>query len=387
MDDLLTPRIRELRSAAETVARASIAPRADAIDADCAWPRQGLRALADADLMGLHVPARLGGQEQGLLALAVLTEAIGRACSSTALCYGMHCVGSAVIAAKATRDQEDRYLRPIAEGRHVTTLALSESGTGAHFYIAQTKLRREGSHLLVDGQKQFVTSGSCADSYVLSTLASNPDAAAGEFSCLVVDRDGPGMRWQNPWAGLGMRGNSAMSLRLEGARVPAQNLLGEEGDEIWYVFQVVAPYFLVAMSGTYLGIAQAALDLTLQHLRERRYAHSGEALGESPVPQHRLAEMWTRVEKSRLLIYQAARLGDLGDPQALVSILACKADIADTAVHVTNEAMTLCGGMAYRENSHLARLLRDARAAHVMSPTTDMLKLWAGKALLGLPLL
>jgi alkylation response protein AidB-like acyl-CoA dehydrogenase len=97
--------------------------------------------------------------------------------------------------------------------------------------------------------------------------------------------------------------------------------------------------------------------------------------------------MWTRVEKSRLFIYQAARLGDLGDPQALVSILACKADIADTAVHVTNEAMTLCGGMAYRENSHLARLLRDARAAHVMSPTTDMLKLWAGKALLGLPLL
>jgi alkylation response protein AidB-like acyl-CoA dehydrogenase len=184
-----------------------------------------------------------------------------------------------------------------------------------------------------------------------------------------------------------MRGNSARGLHLQGARVPAKNLLGEEGDEIWYVFQVIAPYFLIAMSGTYLGIAQAALDLTLQHLRERRYAHSGDALGDAPVVQHRLAEMWACVEKSRLLIYQAARLGDLGDPQALLSLLSCKADVADTAVWVTNEAMGLCGGMAYRENSHLARLLRDTRAAPVMSPTTDMLKMWVGKALLGLPLL
>ncbi len=387
MEDLLPSRVRELRAAAETVARESIAPRAEAVDRDCAWPEDGLRALADAGLMGLHVPARLGGEEQGLLALAVLTEAIGKACSSTALCYGMHCVGTGVIAAKATPDQEDRYLRPIAAGRHVTTLALSESGTGAHFYLAQTKLRREAGHLVADGEKQFVTSGGRADSYVVSTLASTAAASAGEFSCVVVDRDGPGVSWLDPWAGLGMRGNSARGLRLAGARLPAGNLLGEEGDEIWYVFQVIAPYFLVAMSGTYLGVAQAALDLTLQHLRERRYAHSGEAVGDAAVPQHRLAEMWARVEKSRLLIHQAARLGDQGDPQALTSILSCKADVAETAVWVTNEAMTLCGGMAYRENSHVARLLRDARAAHVMAPTTDMLRLWAGKALLGLPLL
>ena len=387
MEDLLTARIRELRNSAEAVARELIAPRAEAVDAECAWPEQGLRALGDAGLMGLHVPARLGGQEQGLLALAVLTETIGKACSSTALCYGMHCVGSAVIAAKATPHHEDHYLRPIAAGRHITSLALSESGTGSHFYLAQTKLRRDGSHLVVDGCKQFVTSGGHADSYVVSTLASTPDAAAGEFSCVIVDRDAPGVAWLGPWAGFGMRGNSARGVNLEQARVPAPNLLGEEGDEIWYVFHVITPYFLIAMSGTYLGIAQAALDLTIQHLRERRYTYSGEAIADVPVLQHRLAEMWAQVEKSRLLIYQAARLGDLGDPQALISLLSCKADIADTVVSVTNLAMTLCGGIAYRENSHLARLLRDARASHVMSPTTDMLKLWAGKALLGLPLL
>src|SRR6185436_18639075 len=103
--------------------------------------------------------------------------------------------------------------------------------------------------------------------------------------------------------------------------------------------------------------------------------------------QNKLAEMWTAVERSRRLIYHAAQLGDIGDPQALVSILASKADVSETAVWVTDQAMELCGGIAYRENSQLARLLRDARASHVMSPTTSLLRLWTGRALLGRPLL
>lgn len=386
MEELLSGAIHELRGKAEQVALGQIAPRSDEVDRDAIWPAHALRALADAGLLGLHVPRRLGGHEQGLLALAVLTETLAKACPSSALCFGMHCVGTAVIAAKATRDQEDRYLRPIAEGRHVTTLALSESGTGLHFYLSQTRLARDSGSYVIDGTKQFVTSGGHADSYVVSTLASSP-AQAGEFSCLVVDRDAPGVAWLEPWHGFGMRGNSSRGMRLDRARVPVGNLLGEEGDEIWYVFEVIAPYFLMAMSGTYLGIAQAALDLTLEHLRSRRYDHSGEALADVPLVQHRLGELWAAVEKARLLIYHAARLGDLDDPQALPALLSCKADVAGIAVQVTNEAMTLCGGIAYRENSRLARLLRDARASHVMAPTTDMLRQWAGRTLLGLPLL
>lgn len=386
MDELLSTKIRRLKARAEEVAESQIAPRAEAVDRDCLWPEHSLRAIADAGLMGLHVPARLGGEEQGLLALAVLTEAIGRACSSSGLCYGMHCVGTAVIAAKATADQEERYLRPIAEGRHITTLALSEAGTGAHFYLSQTQLCRQADSYRVDGTKQFVTSGGCADSYVLSTMAST-SPHAGEFSCLVLDRDAPGTSWLEPWRGLGMRGNSSRSLRLDGASVPLGNLLGEEGDEIWYAFEVVAPYFLIAMSGTYLGIAQAALDMTIEHLRSRHYEHSGVALADVSVLQDRLGTMWATVEKCRLMVYSAAQLGDFGDPQALPALLSCKADIADAVVAVTNEAMTLCGGIAYRENNRLARLLRDARASHIMAPTSTMLRQWTGRALLGLPLL
>jgi isovaleryl-CoA dehydrogenase len=387
MDHMLSSQLRTLRDRAEDVAREVIAPRAEQVDLDAAWPEHSMRGLAEAGLMGLHVPRHLGGEGQGLLGLVALTEAIGRACSSSALCYGMHCVGTAVIAAKATPYQRERYLEPIAAGRHVTSLTLSETGVGSHMYLSETTLRREDGAFLVDGVKQFITNGGHADSYVVSTISSGDGAEPGEFSCLVVDADAPGIAWLPPWQGMGMRGNSSRGLRLDGARVPWENLLGEEGDQVWYMFDVVLPYFLMAMSASYLAIARCALSLTVQHLRDRRFSHSGETLAEVPILQHELAEMWVSVAKTRHLVYEAARLGDMGDANALPAILMSKADVAETAVSVTNRAMTLCGGMAYRENAHLARLLRDARASHVMAPTTHILKLWAARSLLGLPLL
>lgn len=337
--------------------------------------------------MGLHVPTRLGGHGQGLLALAVVTDTIARYCPSSAMCYAMHCVGTAVIAAKATSYHQEHYLRPIAEGKHLTTLALSEAGTGAHFYLAQTQLGRNKKHFTVNGEKHFVTNGGHADSYVISTIASGAPVETGEFSCLVVDAETNGMTWLEPWRGFGMRGNASRGLHLKNVRVPIQNLLGHEGDEIWYAFEVVAPFFLVAMAGTYLGVAQSALDITLQHVRSRQYDHSGETLAEVPLVQVKAAEMFKAVEKTRALLYHAAYLGDTDDPNATATIMVAKADAADTSVWVTNEAMTRCGGIAYRENSTLSRLVRDARASHVMAPTTDMLETWAGRLLLGLPLL
>lgn len=357
------------------------------VDDECLWPRHSLDALAAAGLMGLQVPKWLGGHGQGLLALSVVAETIAHACPSSALCFGMHCVGTAVIAAKATKHQQERYLRPIAEGRHVTTLALSESGSGAHFYLPETRLVPDNKHFIVSGTKRFVTNGGHADSYVVSAVIQGNEAESGDFSCMVIDRDTKGMEWQEQWHGFGMRGNSARGVRFDRVRVPGQHLLGEQGDQVWYVFEVVAPYFLMAMAGTYLGIAQAALDATGEHLRFRQYAHSGDSLRDVDILQARYASMWMAVEKTRGLIHEAARRGDLGHPDALPFILSCKADAGDTAVTLANEAMTLCGGVAYRENSRVAQLLRDARASHVMSPTTDLLKLWTGRALLGLPLL
>lgn len=387
MDDFLPSRLVALKATVEHIAATDIAPLAQQVDQDCLWPAHSMKALADAGLLGLQVPEQLGGHGQGLLALSVLTETIARACPSSALCFGMHCVATAVIAAKATPYQREHYLRAIAEGRHITTLALSESGTGAHFYLPQAQLALKDEHYLVNGTKQFVTNGGQADSYVVSTVASTGDAESGDFSCLIVDRDMPGMEWLAAWKGFGMRGNSSRGLQLDNVTVPRANLLGEEGDQVWYAFEVVAPYFLMAMAGTYLGIAQAAVDAAGDHLRTRSYSYSGETLRDVETLQTRYADMWIAVQKTRRLIYEAGQRGDLGHPEALPYILASKADAGQTAVNIANDAMTLCGGSAYRDNSRIAQMLRDARASHVMSPTTDMLKVWVGRSLLGLSLL
>jgi len=387
MDEFLSVDLRDLRDTIGAVTRDHIAPKSAEVDRDCRWPEHSLRALAEAGAMGLHVPRRRGGHEAGLLALTSLTETIAQGCASSALCYAMHCVATAVIAAKATKRHEERYLRPIVEGRHITSLALSESGTGAQFYLPQTTIARAGAVYSVTGTKQFVTSGAHADSYVISTKAGTDEARPGELTCLVLDAETPGLEWLDPWAGLGMRGNASRALRLRGVEVPAENLLGTEGDQIWYVFEVVAPFFLMAMAGTYLGVAQAALDATEAHLRERTYEPSGEALADMPVLQYKIAEMRTAVLRARGLIYHAAVLGDTRSATALPTIMLAKAEAGETAVRVTNEAMTCCGGIAYRDNGLLARLLRDARASHVMAPTTDVLRVWAARLLLGRPLL
>lgn len=374
-------RLREL-------ARSVVAAEAERVDQERAWPRTGMNALLEAGLGGMVVSREQGGLGYGLLATAQACEILGQECASTGLCFGMHLVGSAVISAKATPEQQHKFLDPINQGRHVTTLALSEPGTGSYFYLPETKLQEvPGDQFRVDGGKSFVTSGSHADSYVISAAPAEPDAPPGQFSCVLVPAEAPGLTWGPLWNGLGMRGNASRTLTFHEALIPKSHLLGDAGDQIWYVFEVIAPYFLMAMAGTYLGVASTALEEVRTHLTARRYTHSGLSLSRQTVVQHRLGQLWAEVESARQLIYSAAALGDRQAPDALPSILSAKAEVADCVVHVVNEAMTLTGGMGYQDNSRLGRCLRDARAAHVMAPTTDMLRTWTGRALLDLPLL
>jgi alkylation response protein AidB-like acyl-CoA dehydrogenase len=190
-----------------------------------------------------------------------------------------------------------------------------------------------------------------------------------------------------------MRGNSSRSVTFEDLRVPVRFRLGHEGDQIWYVFGVVAPYFLVAMAGTYLGVAERAVEEARQHLRRRHYAHSGGSLAEVGVLQHKLGRAWGTLERTRQLCHGAAAAADAaaarddGASDALLGLCAAKAEAAQAVVSVTNECMSMVGGVGYRDGSLLQRLLRDARAADVMSPTTDLLYTWIGRSLLGLPLL
>ncbi len=372
----------------QEIATDIVAPAAESIDKNASWPEAGIRALQKAGIGGLTVPTEFGGLGQGSFGVAQVCEILGQECASTAMCFGMHCVGSAVLSAKATHDQNERYLQPIIEGKHLTTLSLSETGTGSHFYVPHTQLEAMSKDAYrVTGEKTFVTNGGYADSYVISTVAADPDAPLGQFTCIVLNNNAEGMKWGRPWDGLGMRGNSSRALKLEQVTVPRSDLLGEEGDQIWYVFQVVTPYFLMAMSGTYLGIASSALEVARNHLIKRHYSESGSSLAQVEVLQHRLGTLWGMLERTRRLAYHAATSFDAGDPDALPAVFTTKAEVAECAVTMVNEVMTMTGGMAYREGSKLHQLLRDARAAHVMAPTTDMLRIWTGRTLLGQPIL
>lgn len=385
--NIVSESVGSLLDLARDIALNVTAKHAEDDDRESRWPAETMEALASVGLTGLHVPRELGGHGEGMAGLVAISEILAGESASAGLCFAMHCVGTAVLAAKATHHQREHYLRPIARGEHLTTLALSEPGTGAFFFYPETAASRSGDDIVVSGRKGFVTNGGHADSYVVSTAPFAGNGEEGQFNCIVIDRDRPGASWEGEWNGFGMRSNDSRTLVLDGVRVPARNLLGDPGDQLWYVFEVIAPYFLMAMAGTYLGVAQAAFDDARTHVGRRRYAHSGELLGASPVVAHRLGDLFITLEATRQLVYSAAAKGDAAAPDALAAILAAKAAAGDAAVHIANEAMTLCGGAAYRENGRLARILRDARAAHVMAPTTDLLKTWVGRSLLKLPLL
>ncbi len=228
-----SPSSSRLVAIADGVASRIAAPLAQTVDQQAHWPSEAMRALGEEGLLGLHVPRRLGGLGQGLSALAQVTEALGKACSSTAMCFGMHCVATAVIAAKATLFQKEHYLRPIAEGRHVTSLALSEPGTGANFFLPRATFQREDGGFVLRGAKSFVTSGGHADSYVVSAVAPGSELDPGTFTCLLVDEGAAGLEWGPVWNGVGMRGNSSRGAKLNDVAVPEGNLLGREGDQIW----------------------------------------------------------------------------------------------------------------------------------------------------------
>jgi alkylation response protein AidB-like acyl-CoA dehydrogenase len=369
------------------IAQGPLKKNAHLIDQNYSWPAENIQILKDSKLSGLLISKEFGGHGEGLLTMAKACEILGSSCASTSMCFGMHLVGSAVMSAKATKTQQEKFLRPIAEGKHWTTISLSEPGTGAHFYIPLTEMVQKGDSLVINGEKSFVTNGGHADSFVLSAVVPSESRALGQFSCAIIPKDSKGISWGAQWKGFGMRGNSSTNVHLKDVKVPLDYLLGNIGDQLWYVFEVIAPSFLVAMSGTYLGIANAALLETIEHLKNRQYEHSGSSLASFQVLQHRIGELWAQVERTRQLIYSAAALGDNNDPNAPLSIMSAKAEVGECVVSVVNECMTLRGGESYSNSGDMGRHLRDARAAHVMAPTTDILRVWTGRALLGLPIL
>ena len=160
-----------------------------------------------------------------------------------------------------------------------------------------------------------------------------------------------------------------------------------QGHLLWYTFNVVMPYFLVAMGGNFLGVGSSALEEARKHMIHRYHNHTGISLAQTSAVQQRLASRWSSLGRTQQLIHHVARNFDAGEPDALITLMASEAEVADCVVMMVNAAMTTTGGIGYRKGSTLRRMLRDVRACHRMLPTMDMLRVWFWRALPGQPLL
>jgi len=370
----------------EKLSQDVLRPGADQIDQSRRFPRENMVALGKGGVLGLLVPVQYGGAGAGLAEMSSALVVQSQACASTAMVTLMHFCATAVIAAKAGDSLRQRLLSAMARGEHVSTLAFSEAGSGGHFYAPVSEIRANGAQKELSANKSFVTSAGEADSYVVS--ARKPGAAGpAESSLYVVPKGANGLTTQGRFEGLGLAGNASAPMTLTDVALDDDSRLGPEGSGFESMLQVVLPHFQIGVASVSIGIANAAFQTIAARVGARKYEHAGgAALASIPRVQFLVAEMALELNSARAYLAETIRKALAGDPTAMLDVLGVKARAADACLNVVSRAMTLGGGWAFGRRGGLERNFRDAQAAAVMAPASDVLKEFIGKACLGLPL-
>ncbi len=371
---------------AREIASGVLAPSAGQNDADGRFSTEAVQALGEAGLLGLLLPAEVGGAGLGPRTFAVVTASLAEADASVAMVYVMHILATASIATARPGAAMTPILQEIAAGRHLSTLAFSEAGSRSHFWAPISRAQRNDDGVSIIAQKSFVTSAEQAQSYVVSALA--PEGAGPTDSTLYLVVAGTsGLSVDGSWDGLGLRANASAPMSLNDCHVPSDFQLTDDGGGFPAMLNVVLPMFNLGTSAVALGLCRAAVSQTTAHLKNAKFEHLGQSLGESlPTLRAQLATM--QIETDGL----SARIDDLVDhlenprETTMLRVLESKAAAGETAINVTSTAMRICGGAAFSKQLSLERLFRDAHAGAVMAPTGDVLREFIGKSLLGLPL-
>jgi alkylation response protein AidB-like acyl-CoA dehydrogenase len=380
------PDLENLLAANLDISRKVLGPNADATDQGRRFPRENINALGQAGLLGLLVPVEFGGAGAGLKELSQAVDTQAQYCSSTAMIMLMHYCATAVISAKGSDALKRQILPATARGEHLSTLAFSESGSGGHFYIPISEVSQNGSGKHLTASKSFVTSAGEADSYVVSSRKANA-AGPTESDLYLVLKGAAGLAVLGRFEGLGLAGNASAPMKLENVKLSNESLLGPEGSGFQTMMEIVLPHFQVGTASVSMGIATAAFQAAIAHVTARKYEHAGgAALATIPRVQFITAEMAIELGAARAYVQQTIHKALSGDPGAMVDILGVKVKAADACGAILSRAMTLGGGWAFGRRGGLERLFRDAQAAAVMAPASDVLKEFIGKACLGLPL-
>jgi len=357
-----------------------IEPNAASIDRDAKFPREALEAMGRSGLLGLVSAEEVGGSGGGIPEAAQVIRKIAAHCGSTAMVVTMHYAGALVIEAHGSAALRER----VARGEAVATLAFSEAGSRSHFWAPVSTATVTDGRVQLDAKKSWVTSAGEADIYVWS---SRPIAVEGMSTLWAVPASTDGLSSPAPFDGLGLRGNASSPVGAQGALVDETDMLGPDGGGFDIMMGVVLPAFSAFSGACCVGLMEATTAAAAGHVGATSFEHlDGSTLADLPTIRAYVARMQIKTDQVATLLADTIAALGAGREDAMLRVLECKAAAGEASTEVTDIAMRVCGGAAFRKEVGVERRFRDARAATVMAPTTDVLYDFIGKAVCGLPL-
>jgi alkylation response protein AidB-like acyl-CoA dehydrogenase len=368
-----------MRKTVRDLAQKVIAPRAAAIDEEAEFPWDVKEELAKYGWLSLVIPEEYGGSGAPLLTTCVVVEEIAKVCTSSSLILAVHGLGSFPMVIAASPEQKAKYFPKLASGEHLVAFALTEPGAGSDVASLSTVAVREGDHYRLNGTKCFITHGSVADLFSAFAVT-DPSLGAKGLSAFIVEKGFPGCKVGKLEHKMGIRGSPTAEIIFEDCIVPAENLLGKEGDGFRIAMQTLDKS-RPTIGAQAVGIAAGALEFAASYAKQRVVFK--QSLASLQAIQFKLADMAIRTEAARQLVYKAACLVDQGSREMSKFSAMAKCFAADTAMWVTTEAVQVLGGYGYMKEYPLERMMRDAKVTQIYEGTNEIQRLVVARAVLG----
>jgi alkylation response protein AidB-like acyl-CoA dehydrogenase len=378
MDFDLTQEQRAFQATARQFARDEMMPNARDWDEGSIFPVETLRAAAALGFGGISVKEDVGGSALTRLDAALIFEELAQGCTSTAAYISIHNMAAWMIDAFGSEAARRKFLPKLCTMAHFASYCLTEPDSGSDAASLTTRARRDGDFYVLDGVKAFISGGGVSDIYVV--MARTGEAGPRGISCLVVEKGTPGLSYGAQEKKLGWKSQPTAMVMFENCRVPAENLIGAEGQG-----------FKIAMAGLdggrlnigacSLGGAQFCLDRTIDYMKERK--QFGSRLADFQALQFRIADYATDIEAARLLLHRAAVAVSQGEGAATRLAAQAKRLATDTGFDVVNGCLQLHGGYGYLRDHPIERVLRDVRVHQILEGTNEIMRLIVSRAMLG----
>ena len=381
MDLNLSKDHKIVKETVSKIAQKELIPRASEIDRTHSFVREGLKKLKEADVLGLAIPSEYDGMGMDTLSFIVAIEEIAKACASTALAVVSHSICSHIILCAGNNKQKKKYLPGMTKGGRLGAFCVHESNCGSNALALETRAVLEGDDYIVNGSKIFITNAQEAEIYAV-LVRTDPSKGPQGISMLIIEKGTEGFSFGKKEEKMGLNGTSSRELFFQDCRVPKENLLGKEGEGLKPVGQAIIGFGFFGAAAISLGIAQAALDASIKHAKERVIA--GNPIGTNQLIQSLITDMSLGVDTTMALLYSAASIRDTNPPAPIVDALKAKLYASEVAIDVTNKALQVYGGHGYCKDFPIERYYRDARGLTLHFKTTELLKIDIGKMLIGI---